>query len=65
VVTVFIPPPILQEVQPVFEPPMVANMLEQFGRSHLTGVEAGNEVTHVVRQHDAIAATHDAIDAQR
>jgi hypothetical protein len=65
VVTVFIPPPILQEVQSVFEPPMVADILEQLGGGHPAGIEAGNEVTHVVRQHGALAVTHDAIHAQR
>jgi hypothetical protein len=28
-------------------------------------VEAGNEVAHVVCQHDAASGTNDAVDAQR
>ena len=61
---IFVPPPILQEVQTVFQSPMMADVLQQFRRRDPIGVEAGDEVTHIVREHGAVGGTNDAIHAQ-
>ena len=65
VVTIFVPPAVLQEVQAVFQSPMLADVLQQFRRGDAIRIEAGNEVTHVMREHDAVAGMNDAVDAQR
>jgi hypothetical protein len=65
VVAVFIPPPILQEVQAVFQPPMMADVLQQFCRGDTIRIETRNEVAHVVREHFTVGRTNLAIDAQR
>ena len=48
-VAIFVPPPVLQEVQAVFQPPMMADVLQQLCRRDTIGIETGNEVAHVVR----------------
>jgi hypothetical protein len=63
VVTILVPPPILQEVQSIFQSPMLADVLQQFRRLNPIRVEAGNEVTHIVRQHDAVSGTNDPVNA--
>lgn len=64
-VAIFIPPAILQEVQAVFQTPMLADVLQEFGRLNPIRIEAGDEVTHIVRQHDAVSRTNDPVDTQR
>jgi hypothetical protein len=65
VVAVFVPPPIFQEVQAVFQPPMVADVLEQLGRCDTLRIETRNEIANVVRQHFSARRTNDAVHAQR
>lgn len=65
VVAILVPPPILQEVQTVFQPPMVTDMLQKFRRCDALGIEAGDEITHIVREHGAVGGTNCPIDAQR
>jgi hypothetical protein len=65
VVAVFVPPPIFQEVKAVFQPPMLADVLEQFGRCDMLRIEARNEIASVVRQHFSARRTNQAVHAQR
>lgn len=64
VVTVFVPPPVLGEVQAVFDSPMVPHIGQEIGGRDPVGVEAGNEVAHVVRDELALGGADLAIDAE-
>lgn len=65
VVTIFVPPPILGEVQAVFDSPMVPHVGQEVGGRDAVGVEAGDEVPHVVRDEFAFGRADLAIDANR
>lgn len=65
VVAVFVPPAILQEVETVFHSPMVADVPQQIRRGDLLGIEAGDEIPHVVRENLAVGSANLAINAQR
>jgi hypothetical protein len=65
VVAVFVPTPIFQEVQAVFQPPMMAYVLEQLGRCDTLRIETRNEIANVVRQHFSAWRTNQAVHAQR
>jgi hypothetical protein len=65
VVTIFVPPPVFAEVQAVFNPPMIPHIGQDVGGRHPVGVEAGDEVPHVVRDELAGGGADLAIDADR
>lgn len=65
VVAIFVPPAVLQEVEAVFQPPVVADVAQEIRGRDLLGIEARDEVTHVVRHHFACGRAELAIDAQR
>lgn len=65
VVAILVPPPIFGEVQAVFDSPMVPHVGQNVGGRDLVGVEAGNEVAHVVRDELAVGGADFAIDADR
>jgi hypothetical protein len=65
VVTIFVPPPIFAEVQAVFDAPMIPHVRQDVGGRDLVGVEAGDEVPHVVRDELAAGGADLAIDADR
>jgi len=51
VMTIFVPPAVFQEVQAVFNAPVLANVPQEIGGSHLIGIEAAHVVASIV-QHD-------------
>ena len=59
------PPPILGEVQTVFDPPVVPHVPQEVRGRDAVGVEAGDEVADVVRRRFAGARSDLAIDADR
>lgn len=65
VMAILVPPAILQEVQTVFDPPVVADVPQEVGGGDAVGIEARYEVPHVVRENLAVARTDFTIDAQR
>ncbi len=64
VVAILVPPAILQEVQAVFDPPVVADVPQQVGGGNAVGIEARYEVPHVVRENLAVGGADFTIDAQ-
>jgi len=46
-VTVLVPPPIFQEVEAVFQPPVVADIPQEVRGGNAVGIEAGDEIPHV------------------
>ena len=64
VVAILVPPTVLQEVQTVLNPPMLADMPQQVGRSDLIGIEAADVIAHVVHNHASLGRAELAIDAQ-
>jgi hypothetical protein len=40
-------------------------MLQEFRRCDALGIEAGDEITHVMQEHHAVGGTNCPIDAQR
>lgn len=65
VVAVLVPPPILQEVETVFQPPVVADVPQEIRRGNAIGIEAGDEIPHVVREDFAVGGANLAINSQR
>jgi len=65
VVAVFVPPAILQEVEAVFQPPMVADVPQEVRRGDAGGIQARDEIPHVVREQLAVGGANLAINAQR
>lgn len=64
VVTIFVPPAVFEEVQPVFDPPMLTNMLQKISGSDLIGIQATHIIARIVQHDLAVVATDLAIDAQ-
>jgi hypothetical protein len=64
VVAILVPPPIFQEVEAVFQPPVVADVPQEIRGSHALGIEARDEVSHVVRENLAVGGADFTIDAQ-
>lgn len=64
-VAVFVPPAVFDEVETVFHPPMVAHQHQELDRSDPRWIEAGNEVSHVVRHELAVGFANFTIDPQR
>lgn len=44
---------------------MIADVPQQVDCGHAVGIETGDEIAHVVRQHFAIGPAHFTIDTQR
>ena len=65
VVAILVPPAILQEVEAVFQPPVVADVPQEVRGGDALGIEARHEVPHVVREHFAVGGANFTIDAQR
>jgi hypothetical protein len=65
VVAVLVPPAILQEVEAVFHSPMVADVPQQVRRGNTLGIEARDEIPHVVRENLAVGSANLAINSQR
>lgn len=65
VMAILVPPAVLQEVQTVFQPPMVADAPQQIRRGHAVRIEAGDEISDVVRENLAGGSAHVAIHTQR
>ena len=65
VVAVFVPPAVLQEVEAVFQPPMVADVPQEVGCGDAVGIEARHEIPHVVRKDFAVGGANLAINSQR
>jgi hypothetical protein len=64
-VAVLVPPPILQEVETVFQPPVVADVPQEIRRGNAIGIEARDEISHVVREDFAVGGANLAINSQR
>jgi hypothetical protein len=62
---VLVPPPVLQEVEAVLQPPVIADMPQKVGCGDRVGIKAGNEVPHVVREDFAVGSANFTIHAQR
>jgi hypothetical protein len=65
VVAVLVPPAVLQEVEAVFDSPMVADVPQPVRPGDLLGIEAGDEIPHVVRENLAVGSANLAINSQR
>jgi hypothetical protein len=65
VVAVFVPPPVLAEVEAVFDPPVIPHVPQDVRGRDAVGVEAGDEVADVVRNEFAVVGADLAIDADR
>ncbi len=57
VVTIFVPPAIFQEVQAIFNAPVLANMPQEIGGGYLLGIEAAHVVARIVQYDFAIVCT--------
>ena len=64
IVTVFVPPSVFDEVQGVFDLPVVTHQFLKIGRPHLRRVDARDEVTRVVRKKCVRRIEHIAIHTQ-
>lgn len=65
VVAVLVPPSILQEVEAVFQPPVVADVPQEVRRGNAIGIEARDEIPHVAREDFAVGGAKLAINSQR
>ncbi|MEQ9379490.1 MAG: hypothetical protein RJP95_01405 [Pirellulales bacterium] len=65
VVAVFVPPAVFQEVQAVFDSPVLADVAQEVGSGDLSGIEAAHEVARVMQQDLAILSEQFTINAQR
>ena len=65
VVTILVPPSILQEVQAIFHAPMVADIPQEVRGGNAVGIEARHEIPHVVRKDFTVGGADLAINAQR
>ena len=65
VVAVLVPPAVLQEMETVFQPPVVADVSQQVRGSDSIGIEARHEVPHVVREQLAAGRANFTVDTQR
>ena len=63
VVTIFVPPPILAEMKAVFDAPVVPHVAQNIRSRDAVGIEAGDEVAHVVREKFAGGVADLALDA--
>jgi len=63
-VAVLVPPSILQEVETVFQPPVVADVSQEVCCGDAVRIEAGDEVAYVVRENLAVGSANLAINAQ-
>lgn len=63
VVAILVPPAVLQEVQAVFDPPVIADMPQEFRSGDAVRIEARDEVAHVVREELAVGGADFTIDA--
>ncbi len=63
-VAILVPPSIFQEVPTVFDPPVIADMPQEIRGGDRLGIEAGDEVSHIVREDLAVGGADLAIDAQ-
>jgi len=64
-VAILIPPPILQEVEAVLHPPVIADVSQEVRGGDALGIEARDEVSHIVREDLAVGGADFTIDAQR
>lgn len=64
VVAIFVPPAVLQEVQTIFDSPMLANMPQKIGGGYLLGIEAAHIVARVMQHDFAIVSTQFTIHTQ-
>jgi hypothetical protein len=48
-VTILVPPPIFQEVQAVFDSPVLANMPQEISSGHLLGIEAAHIIACIMQ----------------
>lgn len=64
VVAIFVPPAVLQEVQAVFNAPMLANVPQELGCGHLLGIETAHIVARVMQHDFTVVGTQLTIHAQ-
>ena len=64
-VAILVPPAVLQEVEAVLQPPVIANVPQEVGGGDAVGIETRHEVSHIVREDFAVAGANLAINAQR
>lgn len=64
-VAILVPPSILQEVETVFQPPVVADVSQEVCGGDAVRIEAGDEVPHVARENFAGGGANFAINTQR
>ena len=63
--SIFVPPSVFGEVQIVFDPPMISNMLEDVEGSDGVWIETGDEVAFVVQYDCAVISDQLTIDSDR
>lgn len=62
--SILVPPAILQEVETIFQPPVVADIPQEVRGGDVVGIKAGDEVPHVEREDFAGGGANLAIDSQ-
>lgn len=65
VVAILVPPPILQKVEAVFQPPVIADMPQEVRSGDALGIETRDEISHVVRKDCAVVGANLAVNTQR
>lgn len=63
--TILVPPAVFEKVQPVFDSPMPADMLQKLSGGDLIGIQAAHVVACVVQHDLAVRARDLAVNAQR
>jgi len=61
---IFVPPTVFQEVQAVFNSPVLANVPQEIGGGYLLGIEATHIVARIVQHDFAMISTQFPIDTQ-
>ncbi len=64
-VAILVPPPILQEVEAIFQPPVIADIPQEVRGGDGLGIETRDEISHVVRKDYAVAGANLAVNTQR
>ena len=53
---IFVPPTVFSEVEAVFDSPMISDVTKNIQRSYLVRIQAGNEVTLVIKHNSAVTS---------
>lgn len=62
---VLVPPTVLEKVQAVLDPPVIADMTQELSRSDPIGIEAGDEVSYVMTNKPPVPGRDQTVHTQR